>query len=96
MGNPLNYNRPFCLRTAKVIRALLEKERGLTLSKSSVCRVLGHLGLSPQRPVYKSYKQDPDKVRGYLSEVYPVAVAEAKKHGARLYFVDEAAALVSN
>jgi transposase len=70
---------------------LLEKERGVKLSKSSVCRLLGHLGLSPQRPVYKSYKQDPAKVRAYLSEAYPAAVAEAKQHGARLYFVDEAA-----
>jgi transposase len=63
MGNPLNYKLPFCLWTINTIRALLEKERGLRLSKSSVCRLLAHWGLSPQRPVYKSYKQDPDKVR---------------------------------
>jgi len=91
LGNPLNYKLPFCLWTANTIRALLEKERGLRLSKSGVCRLLAHLGLSPQRPVYKSYKQDPDKVRTYLAETYPEAVAEAKKHQARLYFVDEAA-----
>ncbi|MDO9140038.1 MAG: IS630 family transposase [Methylobacter sp.] len=91
MGNPLNYKLPFCLWTASIIRTLLEKERGVTLSKSGVCRLLGHLGLSPQRPIYKSYQQDPDKVRAYLSETYPNAVAEAKKHRARLYFVDEAA-----
>lgn len=91
MGNPLNHKLPFCLWTAQTIRGLLEKERGLKLSKSSVCRLLGHLGLSPQRPIYKSYKQDPDKVRAYLSTTYPEAVAEAQKHGARLYFVDEAA-----
>jgi transposase len=91
MGNPLNYKLPFCLWTAQTIRGLLEKERGLKLSKSSVCRLLGHLGLSPQRPIYKSYHQDPDKVRAYLSKTYPEAVAEVQKHGARLYFVDEAA-----
>ena len=91
MGNPLNHKLPFCLWTANTIRAVLEKERGLRLSKSAVCRLLGHLGLSPQRPLYKSYKQDPDKVRAYLAETYPEAVAEAKKHRARLYFVDEAA-----
>jgi transposase len=91
MGNPLNYKLPFCLWTINTIRALLEKERGLRLSKSSVCRLLAHLGLSPQRPVYKSYQQDPDKVRAYLAETYPEAVAQAKKHQARLYFVDEAA-----
>jgi len=50
LGNPLNYKLPFCLWTANTIRALLEKERGLRLSKSGVCRLLAHLGLSPQRP----------------------------------------------
>ena len=90
MGNPLNYKLPFCLWTANTLRALLETERGLRLSKSGVCRLLGHLGLSPQRPTYKSYKQDPNKVKAYLAQIYPEAVAEAKKHHARLYFVDEA------
>jgi len=90
MGNPLNFKLPFCLWTANTIRALLEKERGVRLSKSGVCRLLGHLGLSPQRPLHKSYKQDPEKVRVYLSETYPEVVAKAKHHRARLYFVDEA------
>lgn len=91
MGNPLNHKLPFCLWTANTIRVVLEKERGLRLSKSAVCRLLGHLGLSPQRPLYKSYKQDPGKVKAYLAETYPEAVAEAKKYQARLYFIDEAA-----
>lgn len=37
-----------------------------------------------------TYKQDPDKVRTYLAKTYPEAVSEAKRYGARLYFVDEA------
>ncbi|NTU65565.1 MAG: winged helix-turn-helix domain-containing protein, partial [Chloroflexi bacterium] len=32
------------------MRALIERELGIKLSKSSVSRLLGHLGLSPQRP----------------------------------------------
>ncbi len=63
MGNPLNYKLPFCLWTLNTIRALLEKERNVKLAKSSVCRLLNHLGLSPQRPLYKPYKQDPEKVK---------------------------------
>lgn len=91
MGNPLNYKLPFCLWTLNMIRTLLEKERNIKLAKSSVCRLLGHLGLSPQRPLYKSYKQDPKKVKAYLTETYPEVVAQAQKHKARIYFVDEAA-----
>jgi transposase len=61
------------------------------LAKSSICRLLSHLGLSPQRPLYKSYKQDPQKVKDYLAQTYPEVVTEAKKYKARIYFIDEAA-----
>jgi len=91
MGNPLNFKLPFCLWTLNTIRTLLEKERKVKLAKSSVCRLLSHLGLSPQRPLYKSYKQNPEKVKDYLAQTYPEAVSEAKKHKARIYFIDEAA-----
>ena len=54
-------------------------------------RLLNHLRLSPQKPLYKSYKQDPRQIKEYLNQTYPDAVAEAKKYNARLYFIDEAA-----
>jgi len=91
MGNPLNYKLPFCLWSLNTIRALLQKERGILLSKSSICRLLNHLGLTPQRPLYKSYKQDPEKIQAYLNKTYPDVVAQAKKYQARIYFLDEAA-----
>lgn len=91
MGSPLNHKLPFCLWSLNTLRALLLQERSLLLSKSSLCRLLNHLGLSPQRPLYKSYKQEPDKVKAYLDQTYPEAVAQARAHRARLYFVDEAA-----
>ena len=61
------------------------------MAKSSAGRLLIHLGLSPQRPLYKSYKQDPQKVKDYLAQTYPEAVTEAKKYKAHIYFIDEAA-----
>lgn len=91
MGCPLNYKLPFCLWSLNTIRTMLEKERHVKLAKSSICRLLHHLGLSPQRPLYKSYKQDPQKIKNYLTQTYPEAVAEARKYNARLYFIDEAA-----
>ncbi len=91
MGCPFNYKLPFCLWSLNTIRTMLEQERGIKLAKSSICRLLKHLGLSAQRPLYKSYKQDPQKVQDYLAETYPEAVSQAKKHKARLYFIDEAA-----
>jgi transposase len=91
MGNPMNYQFSFCLWTLNTIRGLLEQERQVKLSKSSVSRLLNHLGLSPQKPLYKSYKQDPKRMKEYLAQTYPEAVAEAQKYKARLYFIDEAA-----
>ncbi len=87
----MNYQFSFCLWSLNIIRGLLEKERDIKLSKSSMSRLLNHLGLSPQKPLYKSYKQDPQQIKDYLSQTYPEAVAEAKKYNARLYFIDEAA-----
>ncbi len=91
MGNPLNHKFEFCLWTLNIIRSMIEKERGVKLSKSAVSRLLGHLGLSPQRPVYKSYKQDPKKIEKYLKETFPEVVERARELGAEIYFVDEAA-----
>ncbi len=54
--------------------------------------MLGHLGLSPQRPLYKSYQQDPQKIEKYLKEAFPRVVERARELGAEIYFVDEAAA----
>jgi len=90
MGSPLNYKFDFCLWTLAIARTLLKKERGIVLSKSSVSRLFKHLGLTPQRPIHKSYKQNPDKMRTYLAETFPEAMLKAKKVGAQLYFVDEA------
>ena len=53
MGNPLNYKLPFCLWSSNNIRALLQKERAVILSKSSICRLLVHLDLTPQKPLDK-------------------------------------------
>ena len=91
MGNPLNYKFEFCLWTLNIIRSMIATERGVQLSKSAVSRLLGHLGLSPQRPLYKSYKQDPKKIEKYLQETFPEVVERARELDAEIYFVDEAA-----
>jgi hypothetical protein len=58
--------------------------------KKTVSRLLGHLGLSPQRPIYKSYKQDPKKIEQYINTTFPEIAKQAKESGAKIYFVDEA------
>lgn len=72
-----------------MIRTLLKRKFGVELSDSGVSRLLRHLGLSPQRPIYKSYKRDPKKMKEYLEKRFPGLQAKARRMGAVIYFVDE-------
>lgn len=89
--DPRQYDFPFNLWTLGLVRTLLKRKFGIELSKSGVSRLLGHLGLSPQRPIYKSYKQNPKQMKKYLEETFPGLLEQARRQGSALYFVDEAA-----
>lgn len=91
LGDPRQYQFEYCLWTLGIIRAMLKRFQGIELSKSGVSRLLRHLGLSAQMPKYKSYRQDPQKLRRYLRQTFPQVVREARRTGAVIYFVDEAA-----
>lgn len=91
LGDPRQYQLPFCLWTLGLVRRVLKQHHGITMSKSGVSRLLRHLGLSPQRPIYKSYKRDPNELRYYLDTTFPGLRTKARRLGALIYFVDEAA-----
>jgi transposase len=91
LGEPRQYQLPFCLWTLGLVRQLLKRKFGIELSKSGVSRLLRHLGLSPQRPIYRSYKRDPEAMKKYLDQTFPGLRARARRTGAIIYFVDEAA-----
>jgi transposase len=86
VGSPLNHKFEFCLWTLNLMCAMVERERGIELSKSGVSRLLAHLGLNPQRPLYKSYKQDPKRIEQYLSRTFPEIVERARAPGGRHLF----------
>jgi transposase len=88
-GDPRQLQFEFALWTLNIIRTALIKFQGITLSKSSVCRLMAQLGLTPQVPVYRSYRRNPGKVNYYLRTRYPKLVAWAKANGATIYFADE-------
>jgi len=90
LGDPRQHQFSFCLWTLGIIRTMLKREKGIDLSKSGVCRLLGHLGLSPQTPIYRSYRQDPQKLKDYLDERFPKLREQARRMGAVIFFVDEA------
>lgn len=89
-GDPRQFQLEFCLWTLALVRTLLKQRFDIEISKSGVSRLLRHLGLSAQHPLFRSHKQDPAAVQRYLKRRFPQIVALAKKKGAAILFVDEA------
>jgi len=63
VGNdPRQLQFAFALWTRAIVRELIRREFGAALSEVSVGRLLGKLGLSPQRPLYRAYQQNPHRL----------------------------------
>lgn len=91
VGNdPRQLSFGLALWTRGMIQELIFRQFGVRLSLVRVGAVLANLGLSPQRPLYRSYEQDPEKVRKWKEETFPQIQAQAKKGGATVFFADEA------
>src|SRR5215211_7673096 len=80
----------FALWTRAIVRELIRREFGAALSEVSVGRLLRKLGLSPQRPLYRAYQQNPQAVARWKAETYPQLRAEAAQVDATISFADEA------
>jgi transposase len=89
MENPLQLKFPFALWTAKMVGQAIIDRFDIRLSKASVCRLLGQLGLSPQRPVWRAYQQRPEEVRKWLNEEYPRIGVMARQRKAQIFFAGE-------
>lgn len=88
--SPLQFRFEFALWTRAMIQVLLRERFGLKLSVSSVGRLLAQLGLTCQRPLWRAYEQDPERVRRWREGDYPAIRALAKQAGAEIFFGDEA------
>jgi transposase len=88
--NPLQLKFTFALWTAKMVGQIIHQRFNIRLSKASVCRLLGQLGLTPQRPVWRAYQQNPEEVQKWLQEKYPRIQRLARQQGAMIFFGDEA------
>lgn len=89
-SDPRQLQFEFALWTREMIRELIRREFGVALSVVSVGRLLKALGLSPQRPLWRAWQADPDRIAAWKGTEYPQIAAEAAKAGATIYFSDEA------
>jgi transposase len=90
MKDPRQMKFPFALWTALMIAELIWRQYGIRLSKASVCRLLNQLGLSHQKPLWRAFQQDPERVENWVKEEFPKIRAQARKEKADIFFGDEA------
>lgn len=88
-NDPRQLSFGLALWTRGMIQELIFRQFGIRLSLVSVGNVLERLGMSPQRPLYRAYEQDPEKVAEWKEKTFPHIQARAKKEGAAIFFADE-------
>lgn len=69
---------------------LIEEKFGLSLKLTAVGRLLARLEITPQKPLRRAYERDPEAVAKWVGEDYPRLRRRARKHGATIFFLDEA------
>jgi transposase len=88
--DPAQFSFEFALWTREMVRQVIRREFRVALSVVSVGRLLRTMGLSPQRPLYRAYQQNPEAVQRWKDEQFPAIRKAAKAEGATIYFADEA------
>lgn len=88
-SSPLQHRFEFALWTRQMIRILLWERFQLKLSLVSVGRLLGQLGLSCQRPLFRASEQDSGKVKQWRDNDYPLIRQMAREANAEILFLDE-------
>jgi transposase len=89
-ADPAQFSFEFALWTRDMVRQVIRREFKIALSVVSVGRLLRTMGLSPQRPLYRAYQQNPEAVQRWKDEQFPAIRTQAKAEGATIYFADEA------
>jgi transposase len=89
-SDPRQLEFEFGLWTRKIVRDLIRREFGVKFSEVQVGRLLKKMGLSAQRPLYRAYQRDPERVEEWKKAIYPKIRKLAAEEGASIFFEDEA------
>lgn len=91
--NPEQLQFPFALWTRKLVADLIFRKYGIKVDVSTAGGYLKGFGMTPQKPILKSYKQQTQKVKIWLDQEYPQIVASAKAQKALIFWGDETAVI---
>lgn len=88
--DPRQYGFDFGLWTRKIVADLLERKMGIEMGLTAVGRLLAQLDITPQKPLRRAYERDEAAVKEWMTKEYPKLRRRAKRHGASIFFLDEA------
>lgn len=88
--DPRQFQFDCALWTRMIVKELIQQKFGVEMTPQGIGKLLGRLGLSPQRPLYRAYQQDPEAVRRWTEQEFPAIREQARFEGAELFFGDEA------
>jgi transposase len=86
---PQQLEIPSALWTRQAVQELIQQQTGQRLPIRTVGEYLRRWGYTPQKPVRKSYKQDPKAVREWLETTYPRIEQRAAAEDAEIHWGDE-------
>jgi transposase len=88
--DPRQYGFEFGLWTRQIVADLIKEKMGISLCRTAVGKLLAQLEITPQKPLRRAYERDPVRVQAWVDEQYPALRRKARKHGASIFFLDEA------
>jgi len=80
---------PFALWTRKAVQQLIKRFWSIDMPVRTVGEYLKRWGFTPQKPLRRAYKQNPEAVKKWLDEEYPAIATKAKKERAEIHWGDE-------
>lgn len=94
-STPVEHGYDRLLWNRDILAVLLRERFGVKVTGRTISGHLKKLGLSYQKPCYRSVAQDPEEVEQFLEEKFPRIQRLAEKRGADIAFEDEAGVGVS-
>ena len=88
--DPRQYGFDFGLWTRRIVQTLIREKLGVEMGLTAIGRLLASLDLTPQKPLRRAYERDPAAIEEWKEQTYPKLKKRAKKHGAKIFFLDEA------
>ena len=88
--DPRQHGFDFGLWTRQLVAQLVQERFGISMKLTAVGRLLAGMGSTPQKPLRRAYARDPEAVAQWLGQDYPRLRRRARRHGATIFFLDEA------